>query len=123
VLGGIQSNLSKPFPSSFPAHNKVEVTMLDWYRTISDSDRNPLKNLPPAQRFQMMTMLGLMWTAIFCAAAGAWIWFGEIVVAHLLLALGALITGLEFRAARQVATYRDYPNPDGTARYDDLWGA
>ena len=56
--------------------------MLDWYRNISDSDRNPLRNLPPAQRFQTMAILGLMWTAIFCAAAGAWLWFGEIVVTH-----------------------------------------
>lgn len=39
--------------------------MLDWYRTISDSDRNPLRNLPPAQRFQTMAILGLMWTARF----------------------------------------------------------
>jgi hypothetical protein len=97
--------------------------MRDCYSTIAETNRNPLRNLPPAQQFQMMTVLGLMWTAIFCAAAGAWLWFGEIVVAHILLALGVLVTGLEFRAVRPVAIYRDHPNRDGTARYDDVWGA
>jgi hypothetical protein len=101
----------------------VEEKMLDWYRTLSDSDRNPPKNLAPAQRFQAMTVLGLMWTTIFCAAAGAWLWYGEIVVVHLLFALGTLITAVEFRAASKIATYRDHPNPDGTARYDDVWSA
>ncbi len=96
--------------------------VVDWYRTVTDSERNPLKTLAPAQRFQTMTVLGLMWTTIFCAAAGAWLWFGELAVVHLLLALGTLLTGLEFRSASRRGTYRDYPNPDGTARYDDVWG-
>jgi hypothetical protein len=97
--------------------------MLNLLRIISDSDKNPLKNLAPAQRFQTMTVLGLMWTVIFCTAAGAWLWFGELVVAHLLLALGALITGFEFRAASYARSYRDFPAKDGSARYDDVWGA
>ena len=97
--------------------------MIDWYRTIMDSNRNPLRNLPPAQRFQIMVILSLMWTAIFCAGAGAWMWYGELVVLHVLLALGTLITGLTFRAAGRVKSYSDHPVRDGTARYDDVWGA
>jgi hypothetical protein len=40
-----------------------------------------------------------MWTTIFCAAAGAWMWYGAIVVAHLLIALGFVVTGLTFHRA------------------------
>jgi hypothetical protein len=40
-----------------------------------------------------------MWSTIFCAAAGAWFWYGEVVVAHLLVAAGFVVTGLTFRAA------------------------
>lgn len=97
--------------------------MIDWYRTVMDSRRNPLRNLPPAQRLQIMVTLSLMWTAIFCAGAGAWMWYDEIAVLHVLLALGTLLTGMTFRAANRVASYRDHPVRDGTARYDDVWGA
>jgi hypothetical protein len=45
------------------------------------------------------------------------------LAAHMLVALGALITGMTFRTASQTKSYRDYPSNDGTARYDDLWGA
>lgn len=103
--------------------------MLDWYRTIMDSDVNPLRKLPPVQRFQIMVVLSLMWTAIFCAGASAWVWYGELAVLHVLVALGILITSLTFRAANKiepeaaVQTYRDHPARDGTTRYDDVWGA
>ena len=101
----------------------MEIIMLSWYASIMDSSRNPLRNLPPAQRFQAMLILSMMWTAIFCAATSAWIWVGEIVIAHLLLALGTLITASTFRAANRTETYRDHPAKDGTNRYDDVWGA
>lgn len=97
--------------------------MLHWYRLVMDSDRNPLRNLPPAQRFQMMATLSVMWTIIFCTAADAWIYSGELLVAHLLVAMGTLITGYSFHKANQVKTYRDHPAEDGTTRYDDVWGA
>ena len=41
--------------------------MLDLYRTVMDSEKNPLRHLPPVQRFQGMVVLSLMWAAIFCA--------------------------------------------------------
>jgi hypothetical protein len=68
----------------------------------------------------------MMWTAIFCAAAGAWLWYGALITLHVGILLGAMATASAFRSARvqnaRVATYRDYPVHDGTARYDDVWG-
>ena len=97
--------------------------MLNAYRTIMDSDVNPLRHLPIAQRFQVMTYLSVMWTTIFCAGFGAWAIYGELVVAHVLVVLGTLVTVYTFDKARRATTYRDYPREDGTARYDDVWGA
>jgi hypothetical protein len=64
-----------------------------------DPSVNPLMNLPASQRFQIMVYLGTMWTVIFCVGTGAWLWFGQLVILHLLVALGLLITGLTFRSA------------------------
>lgn len=96
--------------------------MRSLYRTIMDSEANPLKDLPAAQRFQIMLFLSVMWTVIFCTAAGAWMWSGELLLLHLLVAAGFTLTGLTFRAAKRTGTYRDQPVADGTARYDDVWG-
>jgi len=96
--------------------------MIEMYRLVMDSDKNPLSTLPPAQRFQIMTYLGLMWTVVFCTAFGAWYWFGELAIFHILVALGFVITGLTFRSAQKNGRHRDHPREDGTARYDDVWG-
>jgi hypothetical protein len=78
--------------------------MLSVYRAIMDSSVNPLRALPPVQRLQTMLYLSVMWTTIFCAAAGVWMWYGAIVVAHMLIALGFVVTGLTFnRASTDVA--------------------
>jgi hypothetical protein len=74
-----------------------------------DSNVNPLHALPPAQRFQVMAYLGTMWTTIFCGAAGAWLWYGELVTLHVLVAAGFLVTGLTFANAAPTETYRDRP--------------
>lgn len=97
--------------------------MISVYRAVMDSEHNPLKNLPFAQRFQAMLFLSIMWTTIFCAVVGAWFWYQELVVGHLLFALGFAVTGLTFHKASNAVTYRDHPISDGTARYDDVWGA
>ena len=78
--------------------------MKDWYRVIMDSDRNPLSDLPRAQRFQIMVVLSLMWTAIFSAMAGVWFLFEELVMLHVLFAAGALLTGATFRAVQKTET-------------------
>jgi len=75
--------------------------MWTWYKTIVDSDRYALSDLPPSQRFQIMATLSLMWTAIFCAGTGAWVWYGELVVAHVLVVLGLVVTGAVFGSARR----------------------
>jgi hypothetical protein len=76
--------------------------MLSLYRALMDPSVNPLRYIPPPQRFQTMLYLSIMWTTIFCAAAGAWLWYGELIVAHILIAFGFLVTGLTFRGARRV---------------------
>lgn len=101
--------------------------MISIYRVVMDSTVNPLRSLPPAQRFQLMLFLSVMWTIIFCVSAGAWMWFGELVVFHVLVLAGIFVTSLIFGRASQAgnyryATYRHHPLKDGTARYDDVWG-
>lgn len=100
--------------------------MLTIYRLIMDERINPLAALPAAQRFQIMVSLAMMWTAIFCAGASAWAWYGELVTLHVGVLSGAVVTALVFKTARvrqtRVGTYRDHPVSDGTARYDDVWG-
>ncbi len=94
------------------------------FRAVMDPSANPLQHLHIAQRFQIMCVLGIMWTTIFCLGAGAWLYYGELMAFHILTAFGALVTGSTFRSASsQTKTYRDYPREDGTARYDDVWGA
>ena len=78
--------------------------MLALYRTVMDSNANPLRHLPPAQRFQVMVVLSVMWTTIFCVAAGAWLWYGELIVLHVLVALGFFVTGLTFHRGRRTAS-------------------
>ena len=96
---------------------------MNWFSLVMDDRRNPLRHLRPAQRFQAMLLLSLMWTTIFCAGAGAWFWYGELIVLHILICLGVLITSLTFHSASGVRSYRDHPADDGTPRYDDVWGA
>jgi len=82
----------------------MEIVMLSWYRTIVESDRYALADLPPSQRFQIMATLSLMWTAIFCAGTGAWLWYGQIAIAHVLIILGLVATSAIFRSARRIKT-------------------
>jgi hypothetical protein len=86
--------------------------MKDWYRVIMNSDRNPLGDLPRAQRFQIMVVLGLMWTAIFSAIAGVWFLYEALVILHMLAATGVVLTGATFRAARNALSFRDQPHAD-----------
>ncbi len=82
----------------------LAAALRNSYGTIMDSNRNPLRGLPPAQRFQTMIYLSVMWTTIFCTAFGGWYWYGELIVGHVLVVLGIALTTITFsRAARQVA--------------------
>ncbi|MEL6875594.1 MAG: hypothetical protein AAGM33_08955 [Pseudomonadota bacterium] len=104
--------------------NRAKTAYKESVAVVMDADRNPLRSLPPVQRFQIMTILSIMWTSIFCTAIGAWFLFGELVVGHIVVLAGILITANVFNNAKNSAkTYRDYPRDDGSARYDDVWGA
>lgn len=94
------------------------------YRSIMDPSENPLWRLRPQRRFQLMTVLSIMWTTIFAAVAGLWFIWGEMIIGHMLLAAGTLVTASTFRSAKsEVKSYRDHPREDGTPRYDDVRGA
>ncbi|MEQ8824436.1 MAG: hypothetical protein RIC14_08685 [Filomicrobium sp.] len=102
--------------------------MLSAYRSVMHPDYNPLNRLPRVRAYQLMVVLSWMWTGIFCASFAGWAWFGELMIAHVLLLVGTLITVATFQISprKQEAlhrpTARDFPRADGTARYDDVWG-
>jgi len=73
------------------------------YALVMDPDKNPLWNMHPAQRFQVMAYLSVMWTTVFCAAFGRWYWYGELISAHMLVILGIAMTGLTFAQASRAA--------------------
>jgi hypothetical protein len=50
-----------------------------------------------------------MWATIFCGAAGAWLWYGELVTLHVLVAAGFLVTGVTFANAAPAEPCRDRP--------------
>lgn len=92
------------------------------YELIMDENKNPLQGLPKAQRFQIMVFLSAMWTTVFCLAIGSYAYWGELVLGHVALGSGVLITALTFRTVRR-RTHRDlYRGKDATAKYDDVWG-
>ena len=77
------------------------------YESIMNEEKNPLRRLPKVLRFQLMVVLSIMWTTIFSLAIGSWFWWGELVVGHVAVALGMLITGITFRqAGRRASTER-----------------
>ena len=88
--------------------------MKEHYDSVINADVNPLKDLPRVQKYKTMLLLGTMWTIGFCAIASAWLWFGHILLAHIILASCFLVTGSSFEHARKITTYRDYPRKDGS---------
>ncbi len=53
-----------------------------YWDAVMNPERNPLSRLPKITRFQLMTVLALMWTTIFCASAGMFAFFPQFVAAH-----------------------------------------
>ena len=69
-----------------------------YWDVVMNAERNPLARLPKIVRFQLMAVLALMWTVIFCASAGMFMWFPHFVFAHVvLLLLGIFGTSFIFR--------------------------
>lgn len=101
------------------------------YGLVMDPDFNPLRRLPKMVRFQYMSILAFMWSAVFTIWTGWMFVFGPSVVAHLLILVAMFFTADVFRRAQNrsraavVPHHRDaMRNPkDGTVLYDDLWGA
>ena len=96
--------------------------MKEQYSAVMDASKNPLKNLPQVQRFQLMVLLSIMWSTVFSIAIGSWFWWGELVIGHVAVAIGVVLTSLTFSSAKR-KTHRDfYKSKDGATRYDDIWG-
>ena len=96
------------------------------YDVVMDPKTNPFRALPPKVRFQYMMILSYLWSAVFTIWAGAPILFGPTVIGHAAVLLAIFFTGEIFRRARAEAlSHRDRMRDarDGTALYDDLWGA
>jgi hypothetical protein len=67
-----------------------------------------------------------MWSAVFSIYIGAIALFGPSIAVHTILLLGVFFTADVFRRARARALGYDelFRSPvDGTAMYDDVWGA
>ena len=88
------------------------ATMYSWYSMIMNSNKNPLNKLPPAQRFQIMVFLSLMWTTIFTTSASLWMWYGELLAGHLLVALGIALTGTTFQLADNKQIHEEIKNSE-----------
>ena len=86
--------------SMLAIENEKANVMRNWFQAVMDPSRNPLAKLRPAQRFQIMATLAIMWSLIFCAMAGIMVWYPAYVAAHLvLLAIGTLVTAVVFKSA------------------------
>ena len=96
--------------------------MREQISLVMDADKNPLKALPKTQRFQIMVLLSIMWSSVFCLAFGSWFWWGELVIGHVAVAVAIGITSLTFKQAKKKSHRDMYRAKDGTTRYDDLWG-
>lgn len=77
----------------------MKISCAEPYGLVMNEERNPLMRLPKVVRFQIMVVLSIMWSAIFCVAMGSFVWWGELVVGHIAIATGILITSLTFREA------------------------
>ena len=96
------------------------------YNVIMDPEQNPLRALPKTVRFQYMLLLSYMWSGVFALWTGLTFVFGPTLFAHTVILLAIFFTADVFRYARlQARSPRDLMRnqSDGTALYDDMWGA
>jgi hypothetical protein len=57
------------------------------WRSVMDPNKNAFRGLPKPVKFQLMAVLSLMWSAIFCASAGMLNWLPGYIFAHVALIL------------------------------------
>ena len=96
------------------------------YDLVMDPNRNPLQALPKMVRFQYMVILAYMWSVVFSIYLGTIAVLGPSIAAHTILLIGVFFTADIFRRARDRSLSYDelFKDPaDGTAMYDDVWGA
>ena len=96
------------------------------YAVVMDDDQNAFASLPKVRRFQIMTVLSFMWSVVFTAFIGSHLIFGPTVIAHLVVLLAIFFTVDVFRRAKKETKHHREAmrnESDGTAKYDDLWGA
>lgn len=96
------------------------------YTLIMDPEANGLNRVPKIVRFQLMTVLALLWSVAFSTWTGLVTYLGLSIFAHLVLLLATFFTAEIYGLVRQterVDHRRMYRDPkDGCARYDDIWG-
>ena len=88
-LVSIENRTSAMKPTNQKTANAIRVVM--------DPQQNALRELAAPQRFQIMVVLSVMWSTIFCSSFGAWYLYGELVIGHALVITGVFITALTFR--------------------------
>ena len=94
------------------------------YGVVMSDNLNTLRRLPKIVRFQIMTVLSLMWSVVFCTWTGLMVYVGHSFAAHAVLLIGIFFTADIFsRAEKSAADHREgYRDPqDGCTLYDDIW--
>jgi len=66
-----------------------------------DAEQNAFASLPKVRRFQIMTVLSVMWSAVFTTYMGSHLIFGPTVIAHLVVLLAIFFTADVFRRAEK----------------------
>jgi hypothetical protein len=71
------------------------------WNAVMNPEKNSLARFPKIVRFQLMTVLAFLWSAIFCVNAGLLVWLPGYVLIHVALILvGVFGTGWIFRQPR-----------------------
>ena len=80
--------------------------MLKLYKSIMDSQKNPLSNIPDVNtRHMIMQVLAWMWCIIFSMYVGSMLVFGISAIIHALLLAGIFVTVGTFETARRRPQY------------------
>ena len=75
-----------------------------FWKMIMDPSTTAFMRLPKVVRFQLMVVLSLLWSTIFCVSAGLIVWLpGYILVHVVLIAIGIFGTRWSFKNAEKSA--------------------
>ena len=73
--------------------------LTNFYKLIMDPEQNPLRNLSKIVKFQIMCLLSMTWSVVFCLSAGILYLYGPTVLVHVLIIAACLYTSEVFRLA------------------------